>query len=48
MEAGGTPDGTGTSYYHDPGRRRGVRRATPTGTRSLAPDITKDKILQTV
>jgi phthalate 4,5-dioxygenase len=47
VEAGGTPDGTGTSYYHI----RAGEEVLPRDAdwhQIMAPDITKEKILQTV
>jgi phenylpropionate dioxygenase-like ring-hydroxylating dioxygenase large terminal subunit len=47
VEAGGDPDGTGTSYYHI----RAGEEVLPRDAdwhQILAPDITKEKILQTV
>jgi len=47
VEAGGNPDGTGTSYYHI----RAGEEVLPRDAdwhQIMAPDITKEKILQTV
>jgi len=47
VETGGNPDGTGTSYYHI----RAGEEVLPNDAdwhAVLAPDITQDKILQTV
>ncbi len=47
VEAGGTPDGTGTSYYHIRAGEEVLPRDADWRA-ELAPDITKEKILQTV
>jgi phthalate 4,5-dioxygenase len=46
-EAGGNPDGTGTSYYHIHAGEEVLPRDAD-WHQILAPDITKEKILQTV
>ena len=47
VEGGGTPDGTGTSYYHIRAGEEVLPRDADWRA-ELAPDITKEKILQTV
>ena len=47
VQEGGNPAGTGTSYYHSAPARRYCRRDADWHA-ILAPDITKEKILQTV
>jgi phthalate 4,5-dioxygenase len=47
VEAGGTPDGTGTGYYHIRAGEEVLPRDADWRA-ELAPDITKEKILQTV
>jgi len=47
VEAGGTPDGTGTSYYAIRAGEEVLARDAD-WHQIMAPDITKEKILQTV
>ena len=47
VEAGGAPAGTGTSYYHIRAGEEVLPRDADWRA-DLAPDITKEKILQTV